>query len=136
MDDDDHEEDPRVVEVHSRIDDSTNYLWSIPGFEEYCTTLEDETLEDVDSNDLEEEINSEIDDVHVQTSLMITFRPVLMIKLRTGSTHARGFQVVYGQDTYNDGCSESGEEVDGDGYSDDDNDEDTHHCGYEEDTYF
>ena len=90
-DDDLYQEDPRIVEAHSRLDVLTEYLGSIPGFEEYCTTLEDETLEDVDSNDLEEEINSEIDDVHVQTSLMITFRPVLMIKLRTVSTYTRGF---------------------------------------------
>ena len=30
MDDDLYEEDPRIVEAHSRIDDLTDYLWSIP----------------------------------------------------------------------------------------------------------
>jgi len=67
VDDDLHEEDPRVVETHSRIDDLTDYLWSIPGFEDYCTTLEGAAREDADSNELEGDADSEVDVTSVET---------------------------------------------------------------------
>ena len=53
VDDDLYEEDPRVVEALSRLDDLTDYLGSIPGFEDYCTALEVEPHEDADLNELE-----------------------------------------------------------------------------------
>ena len=51
VDDDLYEEDPRVDEAHSRLADLTHFLWSIPGFETYCTSLEDVAPEDVSRED-------------------------------------------------------------------------------------
>ena len=62
VDDDLYEEDPRVVETLSRVDDLTDYLGSIPGFEDYCTALEVEAHEDTELNELEGDSDSKVDD--------------------------------------------------------------------------
>ena len=62
MDDDLYEEDPRVVETLSRLDDLTDYLGSIPRIEDYYTSLEVETHEDADLNELEGDSDSNVDD--------------------------------------------------------------------------
>ena len=62
MDDDLYEEDPRVVETLSRLDDLTDYLGSIQGFEDYCTALKVESHEDTDLNELEGDSDSKVDD--------------------------------------------------------------------------
>jgi len=61
VDDDPYEEDPRVDKAHSRIADLTDYLWTIPGFEAYCTTLKDAAREDADLNEHEGDTDSEVD---------------------------------------------------------------------------
>ena len=61
-DDDLYQEDPRIVEAHSRLDVLTEYLGSIPGFEDYCTVLEVEALENADLHELEGDADSEVDD--------------------------------------------------------------------------
>ncbi len=61
VDDDLYEEDPRVDEAHSRLNDLTDYLWAISGFEAHCTALENAACEDADSDELESDADSEVD---------------------------------------------------------------------------
>ena len=63
VDDDLHEEDPRVDEAHSRwrLDDLTDYLLSIPGLEVYNTALKNAVCEDADWGELESDADSEVD---------------------------------------------------------------------------
>ena len=48
----------------------TDYLWSIPGFEDYCTALEDAARENVVSNELEGDADSDGDVDSVEQSTM------------------------------------------------------------------
>jgi hypothetical protein len=113
-------EGSRIVEAHSRLDVLTEYLGSIPGFEDYYTALEVEALEDADLYDLEGDTDSKVDDRLSQT-------PGAVIASTKGDSVEAipddlieawfddqvenwldiyaGFQDACCQNAYNDGCS-------------------------------
>jgi hypothetical protein len=89
-DDDLYCEDPRVVETHSRIGDLTDYLWSIPGFEDYCTALGDAARENKDSNELEGDDDTVVDFDSVEGD---DDTEVDVDSVETGSIYTRGFRM-------------------------------------------
>ena len=146
VDDDLHEEDPRIVEAHSRIDDLTDYLWSIPGFEGYCTTLADAAQEDADSYEREGDADSDVDVASVEAIHDDLIEAWLDDQVEDWLDVYTGFQAACCQDAFDDGCSGigcsgdddygcsgDGSQEQADGYSDDGNEEDALHYGYEED---
>ncbi len=141
VDDDLHEEDPRVIEDHSRIDDLTDYLWSIPGFEGYCTALADAAQVDADSYEREGVADSDVDVDSVEAIPDDLIEAWLDDQVEDWLDVYTGFQDACCQDTFDDngcssdGCSGDGSQEQSDGYSDDGNEEDALHYGYEEDTH-
>jgi hypothetical protein len=141
VDDDLHEEDPRVIEAYSRIDDLTDYLWSIPGFEGYCTALADAALEDADSYEREGVADSDVDVASDEAIPDDLIEAWLDDQVEDWLDVYTGFQDACCQDTFDDngcssdGCSGDGSQEQTDGYSDDGNEEDALHYGYEEDAH-
>ena len=130
-DDDLYQEDPRIVETHSRLDVLTEYLGSIPGFEDYCTVLEVEALENADLHELKGDADSEVDDRtdSVEDIPDDLIEAWLDDQVEDWLDTYTGFQDACCQDTDDDGwsgvgCSGNGSQEMDDGYSDD---------GYEED---
>jgi len=116
VDDDLHEEDPRVIEAHSRIDDLTDYLWSIPGFEGYCTALADAAQVDADSYEREGVADSDVDVASVEAIPDDLIEAWLDDQVEDWLDVYTGFQDACCQDAFDDnGCS-------GDGCSGDDDD--------------
>ncbi len=158
-DDDLYQEDPRIVDAHSRLDVLTEYLGSIPGFEDYGTALEVEDLEDADLHELEGDADSKVGDRldSVETIPDNLIEAWLDDQVEGCLDLYAGFQDSCCQDAYevgwscggDDGCSGNGCSGDGDdgysddsdngsqemddGYSHDGNEEDALHYGYEED---
>ena len=161
VDDDLYQEDPRIVEAHSRLDVLTEYLGSIPGFEDYCTALEVEALEDADLYELEGDTDSKVGDRldSVEDIPDDLIEDWLDDQVEGCLDLYAGFQDACCQDAYetgwscggDDGCSGKGCSGDGDngysddsdngsqemdaGYSDDGNEEDALHYGYQEDVH-
>jgi len=146
VEDDLHEDDPRVIEAHSRVDDLTDYLWSIPGFEGYCTALADAAQVDADSYEREGVTDSDADVASVEAIPDDLIEAWLDDQVEDWLDVYTGFQDACCLDDFDDnGCSadgysDDGNEEDGsqeqaDGYSDDGNEEDALHYGYEEDTH-
>ncbi len=90
VDNDLYGEDPLVVEAHSRIGDLTDYLWSIPGFEDYCTALGDAARENKDSNELEGDDDTVVDFDSVEGD---DDTEVDVDSVETGSIYTRGFRM-------------------------------------------
>ena len=115
-DDDLYQEDPRIVEAHSRLDVLTEYLGSIPGFEDYCKVLEVEALENADLYELEGDADSEVDDrtdsiEDISDDLIEAW---LDDQVEDWLDIYAGFQDACCQDTDDDGCSGNGCSGDGD----------------------
>jgi hypothetical protein len=133
VDDDLDEEDPRVVETHPRIADLTDFLWSIPGFEDYFTDLEDEVQEDVDLDELERDTDFDVD---VEGDTVDSVETVLDDRIEDDSVETVPFRGEV--DVYSDIGDESGDgwsRVEDDGYSDGGLEEDAHHYDYEDDVH-
>jgi hypothetical protein len=147
VEDDLHEDDPRVIEAHSRVDDLTDYLWSIPGFEGYCTALGDAAQVDADSYEREGVADSDVDVASVEAIPDDLIEAWLDDQVEDWLDVYTGFQDACCQDAFDDngcsgdgcsgddddGCSGVGSQEQADGYSDDGNEEDALHYSYEED---
>jgi hypothetical protein len=155
VDDDFYQEDPRIVEAHSRLDVLTEYLGSIPGFEDYCTALEVEDLHELEG-DADSKVDDRLDSVEdIPDDLIEDWLDDQVegcLDLYAGFLDAccqdaceTGWSCGGddgwsgkgcsgdGDNGYSDDSDNGSQEMD-DGYSDDGNEEDALHYGYEEDT--
>ena len=140
-----YQEDPRIVEAHSRLDVLTEHLGSIPGFEDYCTVLEVESLENADLYELEGDADSEVDDRTdsdedisddlIEAWLDDQVEDWLDICACCQDAYDVGWSCEEDDGCSGEGSSDNGSQERDDGYSDDGNEEDALHYGYQEDVH-